>query len=205
MVERMAAIDCPFPHSPVLRSRRPRMASRSTGFRWARIARPADAMPSGNRLPSTRTNDRIGKLPSSRSRHTVSSPRRIDRNADSPVASASRLTDGCASSSIGKRLADADPMTYSSGPTYQRPVASSRSSIPSVASDFSNRCAVGLVRPVRATRSFNRIPAWPACETSRSSAATRPTTWVPRCSIMWTFLGMIPHRNPPVGRAAVPP
>ena len=56
------------------------------------MASPAEATPSGKRTPSDRTNDRIGKLPSSRSRHTVSSPRRTDRNALSSVRTASDRT-----------------------------------------------------------------------------------------------------------------
>jgi hypothetical protein len=39
-----------------------------------------------------RTNDRIGNAPSSRMRHTVSSPRRTERNALSSVRTASERT-----------------------------------------------------------------------------------------------------------------
>ena len=62
--------------------------------RKARTASPADATPSGNLMPSYKTCDRIGKLPSSRIRQTVSSPRRTEKKALSPVSRASRWTVG---------------------------------------------------------------------------------------------------------------
>ncbi len=56
------------------------------------MASPAEATPSGNRTPSESTNERIGNAPSSRIRHTVSSPRRTERNALSSVRTASERT-----------------------------------------------------------------------------------------------------------------
>ena len=87
------------------------------------MAVPAEATPSGNRTPSCSTKERTGKLPSSRSRHTVSSPRRMEKKALSPVSSASRRRLGLAMSSSGKRAEATDPSSRISGPRTQLPLS----------------------------------------------------------------------------------
>ncbi len=86
------------------------------------IAVPAEATPSGNRTPSCSTKERTGKLPSSRSRHTVSAPRRMEKKALSPVSSASRRRLGRAMSSSGKRAEATEPISRISGPSTQLPL-----------------------------------------------------------------------------------
>ena len=55
------------------------------------MANPALATPSGNLIPTCSTCERRGKLPSSLSTQTVSSPRRAEKNALSPVSRANRV------------------------------------------------------------------------------------------------------------------
>ena len=117
------------------------------------MAVPAEATPSGKRTPSCRTKERTGKLPSSRSRQTVSSPRRIEKKALSPVSSASRRRLGRAMSSSGKRAEATDPSSRISGPSTQLPLAGSWSSSPSAASEVSSRWTVGRVSPDSRTSS----------------------------------------------------
>ena len=62
---------------------------------------------------------RIGKLPSSRIRHTVWLPRRSEKNALSSVLSASRCRLGRTMSPIGNCAAATEAITWNSGPRLQ--------------------------------------------------------------------------------------
>ncbi len=137
------------------------------------MAVPAEATPSGNRTPSCSTKDRTGKLPSSRSRHTVSSPRRMEKNALSPVSSASRRRLGRAMSSSGNRAEATEPISRISGPRTQLPLPGSWSSSPSAASEVSSRCTVGRVSPDSRTSSTSGQPSGfrPTMRSRRRDAA----------------------------------
>ena len=178
---------------------------------------PAEATPRGKRTPSCRTKDRSGKLPSSRNRHTVSSPRRAERKALSPVSRASCFSIRRAKFVMSKRLRATSPRTYISGPRYHSPDWWSWSTIPSSWSAERIRWTVERVSVVRWETSVVLKPWLPWVLSTRRMWVARWRTCAPgrglsmftlwtRCPFISTYREMLspeaPNRSPPLSALA---